>query len=54
MVLIDHLGDVSSVDIDPRARAEAHEMLAPVYGWFSERFGTPVLKEAKALLEGLD
>jgi hypothetical protein len=28
-------------------------MLAPVYDWFSERFGTPVLKEAKALLKAL-
>jgi hypothetical protein len=29
------------------------ELLAPVYGWFSEGFGTPVLQEAKALLEEL-
>ena len=34
-------------------RAEAHDLLAPVYGWFSEGFGTADLKEAKALLEAL-
>ena len=30
---------------------EAHELLAPVYGWFTEGFDIPDLKEAKALLE---
>jgi predicted ATPase len=34
--------------------AEARDLLAPVYGWFTEGFATPVLKDAKALLEGLD
>jgi predicted ATPase len=34
-------------------RTEARELLAPVYGWFTEGFGTPVLQEAKALLEEL-
>jgi tetratricopeptide (TPR) repeat protein len=34
-------------------RKEARELLAPVYGWFSEGFDTPVLKEAKALLDEL-
>ena len=34
--------------------AEARDLLAPVYGWFTEGFGTPVLKEAKALLADLD
>ncbi len=34
-------------------RTEAHKLLAPVYGWFTEGFGTPVLKEAKALVEEL-
>jgi predicted ATPase len=33
--------------------AEAHELLAPVYDWFTEGFDTPDLKEAKALLEEL-
>ena len=32
---------------------EAHDLLAPVYGWFTEGFGTPDLKEAKALLDEL-
>jgi predicted ATPase len=30
---------------------QARELLAPVYGWFTERFDTRDLKEAKALLE---
>jgi predicted ATPase len=34
-------------------RAEARDLLAPVYGWFTEGFGTPVLQEAKVLLEEL-
>ncbi len=33
--------------------AEARELLAPVYGWFTEGFDTLDLKEAKALLEEL-
>jgi predicted ATPase len=32
---------------------QARELLAPVYGWFTEGFDTPDLKEAKALLEEL-
>jgi predicted ATPase len=32
-------------------RAEARELLAPVYGWFTEGFDTADLKEAKALLD---
>ena len=34
-------------------RAEAHDLLAPVYCWFTEGFDTADLKEAKALLEEL-
>jgi len=34
-------------------RAEARDLLAPIYGWFTEGFDTPDLKEAKALLEEL-
>jgi predicted ATPase len=34
-------------------RAEARDILAPVYGWFTEGFDTPDLKEAKALLDEL-
>ena len=32
-------------------RQEAHDLLAPVYGWFTEGFDTADLQEAKALLE---
>jgi predicted ATPase len=32
---------------------EARELLAPVYGWFTEGFDTLDLKEAKALLDGV-
>jgi predicted ATPase len=34
-------------------RAEARDLLAPVYNWFTEGFDTQDFKEAKALLEGL-
>jgi predicted ATPase len=34
-------------------RAEACELLAPVYGWFTEGFDTADLQEAKVLLEEL-
>jgi predicted ATPase len=34
-------------------RAEPHDLLAPVYGWFTEGFDTADLKEAKALLAEL-
>ena len=32
---------------------EAHDLLAPVYHWFTEGFDTADLQEAKALLEEL-
>src|SRR6516225_12034404 len=35
---------------DQGRRAEAHDLLAPVYGWFTEGFDTQDLKEAKTLL----
>jgi predicted ATPase len=38
---------------DQGRRAEARGLLAPVYGWFTEGFDTPDLKEAKALLDEL-
>jgi class 3 adenylate cyclase/predicted ATPase len=38
---------------DQGKRTEAHQLLAPVYGWFTEGFDTPHLKEAKALLDEL-
>jgi predicted ATPase len=34
-------------------RAEARDLLAPVYGWFTEGFDTADLKETKTLLEEL-
>jgi predicted ATPase len=34
-------------------RTEARDLLAPLYGWFSEGFDTADLKEAKALLDEL-
>jgi class 3 adenylate cyclase/predicted ATPase len=34
-------------------RAEARQMLAEIYGWFTEGFDTPDLQEAKALLKAL-
>jgi predicted ATPase len=38
---------------DQGKRTEARDLLAPVYGWFTEGFGTPVLQEAKGLLSEL-
>jgi predicted ATPase len=38
---------------DQGKREEAHALLAPVYGWFTEGFDTLDLKEAKALLDEL-
>jgi predicted ATPase len=38
---------------DQGKRSEARDLLAPVYNWFTEGFETPVLQEAKALLEEL-
>ena len=34
--------------------AEARDLLAPVYGWFTEGFDTPDLIDAKAVLDGLE
>jgi predicted ATPase len=34
-------------------RTEAHALLTPVYGWFTEGFDTADLQEAKALLDEL-
>jgi predicted ATPase len=35
---------------DQGRHGEARDLLAPIYGWFTEGFDTPDLKEAKALL----
>jgi predicted ATPase len=34
-------------------RAAAHDLLAPVYGWFTEGFDTADLQEAQVLLDAL-
>jgi len=39
---------------DQGRRVAARDLLAPVYGWFTEGFDTPDLKDAKVLLETLD
>jgi predicted ATPase len=39
---------------DHGKRTEARELLAPIYGWFTEGLDTPVLQEAKVLLEQLN
>ena len=38
---------------DQGKRQQAHDLLAPVYGWFTEGFDTLDLKEAKTLLHEL-
>ena len=38
---------------DQDKRTEARDLLAPIYGWFTEGFGMLDLKEAKALLDEL-
>jgi predicted ATPase len=38
---------------DQGKRTEAGDLLAPIYGWFTEGFDTPVLQDAKSLLEQL-
>ena len=35
-------------------RDTARELLAPIYGWFTEGFDTANLQEARALLDALD
>jgi predicted ATPase len=38
---------------DQGKRQQAHDLLVPIYGWFTEGFDTLDLKEAKALLDTL-
>ena len=40
-------------DFFTASRGRARDLLAPVYGWFTEGFDTPDLKDAKALLDKL-
>ena len=44
---------LASLWADCGRRSEARDLLAPIYGWFSEGFDTPDLKAAKALLDTL-
>jgi predicted ATPase len=39
---------------DQGKREEARELLGPIYGWFTEGFDAPDLKDAKALLNELE
>jgi hypothetical protein len=39
---------------DQGRHTEARGLLAPIYGWFTEGFDRPDLKDAKALLEALN
>jgi predicted ATPase len=39
---------------DQGKHAAAYDILGPVYGWFSEGFGTPDLREARALIDELE
>jgi hypothetical protein len=36
---------------DQGERTAAHDLMAPVYGWFTEGFDTQDLKDARALLD---
>ena len=38
---------------DQGKKQQGRELLAPIYGWFTEGFDTRDLKEAKALLDEL-
>ena len=45
--------DLARLWRDEGRRAEAYALLAPIYGWFTEGFAMPDLREAKALLDEL-
>jgi hypothetical protein len=45
--------DLARLWRDEGRHAEAHALLAPIYGWFTEGFSMPDLREAKALLDEL-
>jgi hypothetical protein len=45
--------DLARLRRDQGKRTEGGDLLAPIYGWFTEGFDTPVLKDAKALLDEL-
>ena len=45
--------DLARLWADQGKRQQARDLLAPVYGWFTEDLGTPDLVEAKTLLDEL-
>jgi predicted ATPase len=45
--------DLARLWRDQGKTAKAHDLLAPVHSWFTEGFGTPDLKDARALLDEL-
>ena len=45
--------DLAHLGAEQGDRQRAHDLLAPIYAWFGEGFGTPDLQEARALLDSL-
>jgi predicted ATPase len=45
--------DLARLWRDQGKRTEARDLLGPIYGWFTEGLHTPVLQDAKALLDQL-
>jgi predicted ATPase len=45
--------DLARLWSEQREKQKAYDLLAPLYGWFSEGFDTPDLRQAKALLDAL-
>jgi hypothetical protein len=52
-LLAEGCGTVDQVGDGLTLRAEAHDLLAPTYHWFTEGFDTADLQEARALLNEL-
>jgi predicted ATPase len=48
-----HFADLVAVWQQQNKRQKGHDLLAPVYSWFTEGFDTADLQEAKAFLEAL-
>jgi predicted ATPase len=44
---------LARLDAEGGERRRARDLLAPVYGWFTEGFDTPDVKDARALLDEL-
>jgi predicted ATPase len=45
--------DLAGLWMEQGKREQAFELLAPIYGWFTEGFETQDLKQAKGLLDRL-